>query len=55
MSTKYEWTDWITHIPGQELPAGLWGQFEFLGRYANGGKPYVQEGLITKEHRGHGV
>lgn len=55
MSTEYEWTDWITHIPGQELLAGMYVRCEFLGYTRNGGKPYTREGLVDQKHRGHGV
>lgn len=51
---KEQWTDWIDHTPGQELPPGLYVRFEFLGKWRNGGKPYVLEGLITPAMRGHG-
>lgn len=51
---KYQWTDWITHVPGQELVPGTFGLFEFVGKYRNGGVPYQKEGMITSKHRGHG-
>jgi hypothetical protein len=52
---KYQWTDWITHVPGQELLPGTYGLFEFQGKTRNRGRPYTKEGLITAEHRGHPV
>lgn len=55
MATTYEWTDWITHVPGQELPAGMYGIFEFLGSRTNGGVPWTNEGQITHAMRGHGA
>lgn len=51
---RYEWTGWIEHTPGQELPAGLYVRFEFQGYSRNGGKPYELEGTITPAMRGHG-
>lgn len=58
MKPKYQWTDWITHIPGQELPAGAYGIFEFCGddpaRFGTKpGVPYEVEGAITPALRGH--
>lgn len=53
MATKYDWTDWITHVPGQELPAGFYGRFEFQGSTRNGGLPYVKEGGITPAMKGN--
>lgn len=50
---KYQWTDWITHIPGQELPNGAYALFEFHGRWRNGGEPYQSEGIVTPKMRGH--
>ena len=51
---KYQWTDWITHVPGQELLPGTYGLFEFHGLNRNGGEPYAVEGAITSAHRKHG-
>lgn len=50
---RYDWTDWITHVPGQELPAGMYGMFEFHGLRRNCGIPYITEGVITPQMRGH--
>ena len=52
--TKYQWTDWITHVPGQRLPAGSHGLFEFHGARRNGGVPYAEEGTVTPEMKSHG-
>lgn len=51
---KYEWTDWIKHTPGQELPVGLYGIFEFHGSRTNGGVPFTIEGVTNSKMRGHG-
>ena len=51
---KYDWTDWINHTPGQELPAGLYGIFEFFGSRTNGAAPFTIEGVTTIKMRGHG-
>lgn len=51
---KYQWTDWITHVPGQELPNGTYGIFEFHGRLGSTVQRYTVEGEITAEHKGHG-
>jgi hypothetical protein len=32
---KYQWTDWITHVPGQRLPIGTHGLFEEKNRHGN--------------------
>jgi hypothetical protein len=49
---KYQWTDWIEHVPGQELLPGTHGIFECVGR-RNGGVPYRQEYTVTTKERGH--
>ena len=49
----YEWTDWIEHVPGQELPVGFYVLCEFVGYSRNGGEPYEKEGPITAECKGH--
>jgi hypothetical protein len=51
---KYQWTDWITHVPGQEMPAGTYGLWEFHGRRNGKLKIYATEGLITAAQNGHG-
>lgn len=51
MTTRYEWTDWITHVPGQRLPNGTYGLFEFVGKYRDSGKPIEREGVITPARR----
>lgn len=50
---KYEWTDWITHVPGQQLPVGLYVLFEFHCYSRNCGQPYTKEGFVTAEMRSH--
>lgn len=52
---KYQWTDWITHVPGQEMPAGTYGLWEFRGRLHGTVQTYEAEGMITAAHRGHGT
>lgn len=52
---KYQWTDWITHVPGQQLPVGTYGIWEFLGTTRNAGLPYEVEATITAKQRGHPV
>lgn len=42
---KYQWTDWITHVPGQRLPIGTHGLFEERDRYGN---IYVRAGTVRK-------
>lgn len=54
---KYQWTGWITHVPGQELPSGTYALFEFCGAnpYRDGTSPFVPfqvEGMVTKDMRG---
>lgn len=51
---KYQWTDWIEHVPGQELPVGTYGLWEFHGGFTNGGVPFAKEGALTAKHKGHG-
>lgn len=56
--TKYQWTDWITHVPGQQFVVGTYGLFEFIGSapVRKGTKPYVPyqvEGQITAAQRNH--
>jgi hypothetical protein len=48
--TKYEWTDWITHVPGQRPLVGLYIRAECHGKYCRGGKPYTTEGIVTSGH-----
>jgi hypothetical protein len=50
---KYQWTDWITHVPGQELLIGTYALFEFQGTTKNAGQPYEKEGAVTAAHNGH--
>lgn len=52
---KYQWTDWIEHIPGQELVNGTYAIFEFQGAHRNGGLPYQKEGAVTPSMKGHGT
>ena len=52
--SRYEWTDWIAHTPGQELPIGLYIMAEHWGSRTNGGRPYIEEGLLSPRQRGHG-
>lgn len=49
MPKKYEWTDWIQHVPGQRLPIGFHGIFEQLGSRTRGGKPWQSEGTVTRD------
>ncbi len=56
----YQWTDWITHVPGQQLWVGAYALCEFVGACPTrkGALPYVPyqvEGLITSEHLNHPV
>lgn len=50
---KYQWTDWITHVPGQELLPGTYALCEFVGARRRGGKPFLDEGMIRTEMKGH--
>ena len=52
--TKYQWTDWITHVPGQEMPAGTYGLWEFHGRVDGVICLTEKEGMISSAHKGHG-
>lgn len=47
---KYQWTDWITHVPGQQLPIGTYGIWEQMGR---DGRPFETEAVLTAEQRNH--
>jgi hypothetical protein len=47
---KYQWTDWITHVPGQQLPIGTYGIWEQVGR---SGIPFQTEAMITAEQKNH--
>lgn len=47
---KYQWTDWITHVPGQQLPVGTHGIWEFVGR---DGVASEKEGTLNSSHRNH--
>ncbi len=49
----FGWTDWIEHKPGQELPIGTYGRFEFYGEYQQPAKS-IKEGLVTQKQKGHG-
>jgi hypothetical protein len=49
---KYQWTDWITHVPGQVLPPGIHVLCEFQCLSKNNGRPYTRAGLITPIMRG---
>lgn len=48
--TKYQWTDWITHVPGQQLPIGTYGLWEQVGR---SGIPQQTEASITAAQKNH--
>lgn len=55
---KYQWTDWITHVPGQQLLCGTYVLVEFVGdRPARPGTkpgvPFYAEGVITADHKNH--
>jgi hypothetical protein len=47
---KYQWTDWITHVPGQQLPVGTYGIWEQVGR---SGVPHQTEAMITAAQKNH--
>jgi len=47
---KYQWTDWITHVPGQQMPVGTYGIWEQVGR---SGRPFETEAMITASQRNH--
>jgi len=47
---KYQWTDWITHVPGQQLPVGTYGIWEQVGR---SGVPFQTEAMITAKQKNH--
>lgn len=51
MSTKYVWTDWITHVPGQELIAGMYVRVEYLDRNLS---TSTAEGRLNAGSKGHG-
>lgn len=53
MTMKYQWTDWITHVPGQEMPAGTHGIWEVYGTRSYGGVPKQWEATITSAFKGH--
>ncbi|CAA2139543.1 hypothetical protein [Hyphomicrobium sp. ghe19] len=48
--TEYAWTDWIQHIPGQELLPGTYVLMEFVNRERN---VWTKEGQIDASHKGH--
>jgi hypothetical protein len=52
---KYQWTDWITHVPGQEMPVGTYGIWEQQGNRLHGGEPFQLERMITAAQKGHPV
>lgn len=48
--TKYQWTDWITHVPGQQLPVGTYGLWEQVGPSL---VPHQTEALLTTAQKDH--
>lgn len=47
---KAEWTDWITHTPGQEVPPGFEIEVELLGRR---GDVVIERGITNQKTKGH--
>lgn len=47
---KYQWTDWITHVPGQEMPVGTYGIWEQLDKH---GRVTQTEAAISTAQVGH--
>ena len=48
---KEQWTDWINHTPGQEVPPGFEIEIELKGR---NGDCIVQRGVTSARTKGHG-
>lgn len=47
---KAKWTDWIAHVPGQEVPAGFEIRVEFLDRKDRRNILQGVTGPTTKKH-----
>lgn len=43
---KYQWTDWITHVPGQRLLPGMHVLVEEIGHIGTHGTPQTVEGRL---------
>ena len=48
--TRYQWTDWITHVPDQQRPVGTYGIWEQVGR---SGLATETEAMITPAQKNH--
>lgn len=44
---KYQWTDWIMHVPGQRLLSGMHILVEEIGYIGTSGKPRTIEGTLS--------